>query len=60
MARLKQFVTNSGSVIISTHSLGLAKELCNKGLLLDYGRLVEYGSCSVALSAYESIRKEEG
>ena len=60
MARLKQFVTNSGSVIISTHSLGLAKELCNKGLLLDYGRLVEYGSSSEALSAYEKIRKEGG
>ncbi len=57
MSRLRLFVSNSGSVIISTHSLGLAKELCNRGMLLDSGSLIKYGSSEDALLEYRKVRQ---
>ena len=53
--RLRGFIESSRSVIISTHSLGLAREICNRGLVLDAGRLVFDGGIEDALSKYRSI-----
>ena len=53
--RLKKFIKNSGTVIISTHSLGLAKELCNRGILLDKGKLVVDGDISEVIKKYTSM-----
>ena len=53
--RLRGFIESSRSVIISTHSLGLAKEICNRGLVLDAGGLVFDGEIEEALSKYRSI-----
>ena len=53
--RLKEFVKGSGTVVISTHSLGLAKELCNKGILLDSGKNVFYGKIEKTLDKYREI-----
>jgi len=55
MSRLRSFVSGSGSVIISTHSLGLAKELCDRGILLDSGNLVKIGTIEDALEEYKKI-----
>ncbi len=55
MNRLRSFVSGSGSVIISTHSLGLAKELCDRGILLDCGKLVKISSIEEALEEYRKI-----
>ena len=57
--RLRSFIESSRSVIISTHSLGLAKEICNRGLVLDGGRLVFDGEIGEALSKYRSIVGQE-
>ena len=56
--RLRNFIESSRSVIISTHSLGLAKEICNRGLVLDGGRLIFDGQIE-ALSKYRSIVGQE-
>jgi len=53
--RLKKFIKNSGTVIISTHSLGLAKELCNRGILLDKGKLVIDGDINDVIDKYSSM-----
>ncbi len=54
-ARMKDFVNNSGTVIISTHSLGLARELCNRAILLDSGRLHFEGETEDTLIKYREI-----
>jgi len=53
--RLKKFIKNSGTVIISTHSLGLAKELCSRGILLDKGKLVIDGDINDVIDKYSSM-----
>ncbi len=55
MARMRSFVSNSGTVVISTHSLGLAKELCVKGILLDSGKLAFFGEIGESLGKYDQI-----
>ena len=55
--RLKEFVKNSGSVIMSTHSLGLARELCNRGIVLDNGKLISDSDIEEAMIAYRGILK---
>lgn len=50
--RLKEFVRRSGSVIISTHSVGLAREICNRGLVLETGKVAYDGNISEAIEAY--------
>ena len=53
--RLKDFISKSGTVIISTHSLGLAKEICSKGIVLDDGLKVYEGDISDAIKAYVEL-----
>ena len=54
-SRLTDFIKKSGSVIISTHSLGLARQLCNRGLILDSGDLVFDGTIEDALAKYRTM-----
>ena len=50
--RLEEFIERSGTVLISTHSLGLAKEMCSHGILLKDGSLVFYGPIDEAIDIY--------
>ena len=53
--RIRQFIERSGTVLISTHSLGLAKELCTRGILLDGGRKVFDGEVGRAIEEYVDL-----
>ena len=53
--RLREFIDRSGTVLISTHSLGLAKELCTRGVVLDGGKIRFDGSIEDALSDYVTL-----
>lgn len=53
--RLRDFIAKSGTVIISTHSLGLAKELCPRGVLLDYGAVEIDGKIDDVIQRYSEI-----
>ena len=50
--RLNDFINRSGTVLISTHSLGLAKSMCSHGILLEDGGLKMYGEISVVIEKY--------
>tara|TARA_B110001452_G_scaffold228672_1_gene204224 strand:- start:159 stop:869 length:711 start_codon:yes stop_codon:yes gene_type:complete len=50
--RLKKFIERSGSVIMSTHSLGLASEMCTKGILLDGGKILFQGDIKECINIY--------
>ena len=53
--RLVNFVNISKTVIISTHSFGLAKKLCNSGILLESGKLSFFGEIEDSMKAYRKI-----
>ena len=50
--RLRSFIHRSATVLISTHSLGLAKELCTRGIVLEKGSIVFDGSIDDAINYY--------
>jgi teichoic acid transport system ATP-binding protein len=53
--RLKEFMQRSNTVLISTHSLGLAKEMCSRGIVLDKGQLIFDGDIEEAINKYVKI-----
>lgn len=55
--RLREFVERSGTVIISTHSYGIAKEICSSGIVLDSGSLHYFGEIGAAMSSYRGLLK---
>lgn len=50
--RLKDHMHNSGIVVLASHSLGVLRNFCNRGLLLSRGRLEFYGDLEEAISIY--------
>ena len=53
--KAKQFMMRGETILPSTHSLGLAKKMCNRGLVLESGRLVFDGGIGEAISEYLEI-----
>lgn len=52
-AKLISMLNQSSIVIMASHSNELLREFCNKGLLLDAGRLKYYGDIDTALNLYQ-------
>jgi ABC-type polysaccharide/polyol phosphate transport system ATPase subunit len=52
--RLRSFIDRSATVLISTHSLGLAKELCTRGIVLEKGVVGFDGPINDAVDYYIS------
>ena len=57
-ARLKRFVDQASVLLVATHSPSVARQWCNKAMLLDHGRIVEYGAVEPVLEAYERLARE--
>ena len=60
--RMKSRVLGSKIVMLASHSVGLLRDICNKGILLDQGRLVYAGDIAQSLRAYHALmeaRREE-
>ncbi len=57
--RIKDFIRKSGCAIISTHSLGLARELCSRGIVLDSNRLACDSEIEEAMLTYRGILKSD-
>ena len=57
--RLKKFIERAGTVIISTHSLGLAKDICTRGIVLDQGKIYCDLSAEDAISKYIELTTKE-
>lgn len=49
--RLKQVTDRAGILVIASHEAGLLKGLCNKGLLLEHGRVKQFGPIGDVLTA---------
>ena len=53
--RLIDFMKVSKTVIISTHSFGLAKQLCNSGIVLESGELRYFGEINKSMEVYRGL-----
>ncbi len=53
--RLRNFVKRSGTVIISTHSIGLAREICNRGLVIERGKILSDSEIEESLWKYREL-----
>jgi len=53
--RLEIFMKRAGTIVISTHSLGLAKELCKIGIVLDKGKVAHEGPIEESIKIYREI-----
>lgn len=53
--RMQSRVAGSKIVVLASHSLGLLGDVCNRGLVLDGGRLVFDGGIEEALKAYHDV-----
>jgi ABC-2 type transport system ATP-binding protein/lipopolysaccharide transport system ATP-binding protein len=52
--RLAAFIGSSNIVLLATHSMPLLREWCNRGILLDQGRVVVNGGIEDAIDAYHT------
>ena len=55
--KMVDLITNSATVIMCTHSMTLAKEICNKCIVLERGNLVFEGDIEDGISFYKSLKK---
>ena len=56
MTRLKEMINRSGIVIISTHSIGLVKELATRCIILDKGNVTHDGDVNIGVQIYSGSR----
>tara|TARA_B100000405_G_scaffold302864_1_gene267423 strand:- start:1539 stop:2249 length:711 start_codon:yes stop_codon:yes gene_type:complete len=53
--RLREFIERARTVVISTHSLGMAKELCTRGIVLEKGKVFFDGSAEDSIKEYTKL-----
>jgi ABC-type polysaccharide/polyol phosphate transport system ATPase subunit len=51
-ARLKEFLARTGILVIASHAMSILRQWCNKGMLLEHGRLVAYGPLEDVIARY--------
>jgi ABC-type polysaccharide/polyol phosphate transport system ATPase subunit len=53
--RMKNRVGGSKIVVLASHSVGLLRDICNKGIVIEGGRVVAFDEITVALKAYHDL-----
>ena len=56
MSRLSDMIEKSGTVIISTHSVGFANSNCERGIVLEEGKIIFDGEVETATALYSGRR----
>ena len=56
MMRLKEMISRSGIVLMSTHSVGLVKELASRCIILDEGEITHDGDVQIGIDLYAGGR----
>jgi len=54
--RLKEMIRSTGAVVISTHSVGLVRELASRVIILENGRIIHDGDVQLGLDMYSSMK----
>jgi len=53
-ARLKEFLAKAGILVIASHSMEILRQWCNKGMLLERGKLIACGPLEDVISRYDA------
>ena len=53
--KLKKLINNTGTVLISTHSVGLVKEIATRTIVLRNGSVIHDGGVNEGLSLYSRV-----
>lgn len=53
--RMKSRVGGSKIVVLASHSTGLLRDICNKGVVIERGRVVAFDEITAALKAYHDL-----
>ncbi len=51
-ARLKKFLEKAGILVIASHAMSILRQWCNKGMLLEHGKLIAYGPLEDVIARY--------
>ncbi len=55
MERLQNRVEGSKIVVLASHQAGLLRDVCNRGMVLDHGRLLYVGDIDAAIKFYQNV-----
>jgi ABC-2 type transport system ATP-binding protein len=53
--RLKSFLSRTGILVIASHSMPMLRQWCNKGMLLESGKVIAFGPLEEIVTRYEQI-----
>ena len=56
--RVKDMISESGTVVIVSHSLGMLKSICNRIIVLDSGSVLHEGDVELGLNLYANGQKD--
>lgn len=56
--RIRARVSAARIVVLASHNLKLLADVCSKGLLLDRGKVVDFGDVGNVISAYRALTKK--
>lgn len=51
--RLRSFIDRAGILVIASHNSDMLRGWCNKGMMLEHGRVVAYGPLEDVITRYE-------
>lgn len=54
--RLRSFISQTGILVIASHSTEVLRKWCNKGMLLEHGKMLAYGDIEDVIELYEGKR----
>ena len=55
MRKIQEFRANGGSIIFVSHDLNAVKTLCDTALMLDGGRIIDYGEPKTVVDFYQNL-----
>jgi ABC-type polysaccharide/polyol phosphate transport system ATPase subunit len=58
--RMEEFVGRSSIVVLASHSMDLLRRWCNRGIMLEHGRIVAQGPIEDVIAAYIGAPRQEG
>ena len=56
-ARLKRFLAKAGILVIASHSMTILRQWCNKGMMLEHGRMIAFGPIEDVIARYEAAQE---
>lgn len=54
--RLKSFISQTGILVIASHSNEVLRKWCNKGMLLEHGKMLAFGDLEEVIKLYDQKR----